>query len=1776
MSERCELQRRLEKGDCQRDIVLFSFVLVGISRTGTDADGLKRPALDAAVKRAVAAEAGSGVSPDCISLAAFASEPVFVREAKQFGRGADESDRGSENDGLLKVSQSVEAGAWPQSIGDEGSPSTAARSTVLIRCMLAPAGSVRTGEVASLLRKKLGLPLAGPGTASSGPLVDRIAKELAVAKDLEVLAGHAVKVTDVSSPEVRSASLPDLRLDKRHGIPTKVFRLFDDLKVLEDSWVIAGINDHRTTGPLDAEEIVWSLQKVADVCKDPQLEKLFMLTIANLLQKDRRSCHRWAATIAPSNLRQLLCDNPVRRQICAKACGVYEQQSQLQMYAAECKLCVALALAAADSMKRWSEEMEPEDKAWLADAAGKLASVPDMQPSQARSLWDRSACRFLVIDLVCRNSGSMDAAIAQLRRCPKDIICSRFKALWRDGSNKEGSFLYLFPHFVRKNECAASDAFVAILAASFASTEGSDLFGAVRAFLEDAEVPAIVRRDFLVSFVSVCRLPRQPMATRPRAKRWSFFKVADHNVEADEEFAVPSLVGIDILVFEVILRDFATRSADHLSGGSADSGAYRDLAELFEVLLLVTSGDVLWDWVQDKLTTDITIVEVARRFIYLVAWRHLSDALRSFAGSVRPAWYAEDLARGLVESSRLWSYDLVKVGKRFPDVAQQPTRRQVEDACQLLLMYFRLDFALGAGSTWRLMQTLEEGSGGLAVRLARLAPAGSSLRRALAEDVRRCYGWTALQTPEVESLLQYLGFYDPSFQKCLGNFITEMVVADKAAELTRIPAAPGMLASLLEAVAKLLGSPGGSGGLSGEQALLDIASSCCSHRVSQRLLRHVTEAVRSSHSVGCEFTLAHLLDCARELGKAGMLLAFKLERKGAPLSLLKSTEQAVQTLLRQHASGEWAAVFRTLDTVIFALEYMGKEDLQLAYDQFEAECASMQHDLLIELLACVKKIYRSPLAGDRPEIVPPNADISELIRRASPPLAKRVLWGNVGFEPADWQRVVEIAGAAAECMRRRYSVLMLPHHTQMITLLMFAIRACGARSMGVGGVRLPKTMLARVGTGEGKSLIIAMIASFVSKRGLRAHVINDNRVLSRRDFETNQALFAALGLSASTDRNDLKNKACQIVYCTGDDVEHSCLDELVEGNVEEYEEGLKEAVLIVDEVDGLIFDKGVVTPQSFEDSEFSDWVATWLGQLEMRGEIERDWDDFRQQGECTMRIQSEVTEAWQELARKREGVDYVIRGGTPYMLDPKTNLVREDTWGLWMEVLKRQRSDGAYPVKYKHTKAILCRLQCFMSYACIFGLTGSLGRKSEKEYLCEHYEAATFNVPFFLDTCRDERRESETELRRPLDIGDRIIVQSDYDHKDDCAIEFDCVKTRGLVGTIARRKCSQPEEFLVELSDCRTMWFKEACLERGRFQGKNRPMLVGESDMFADQNAQDIAIVDLAVAKCADVPVLILVKDPEAVARVATALRHRLGDDCGGEQRAVIELVHDPARPQEFLDLVQLATEPLAAMEADISHSGATGYVTGEMVEVGPWHGDGGSSGEANHYGEAATWRQAWRITVSTAEGGRGHDYRVIDPAIDDRGGLLLILTWVPWSEREWIQFLGRTARQDHVGQYAVLLNAEDEQVIAGTHDRQEGESSAMAILRHGEAQTCDLLRGKGSEVTKGRLMHKLTSRFWALHKVRKTTKRQDWDWKRLCENYLDFTADAIQHLFSSSVIPPKELVLGFAKMDKTALVRPGLTEKTCRSCSTVNIFPKPVAGHEMPTVRCGNCGATE
>lgn len=94
---------------------------------------------------------------------------------------------------------------------------------------------------------------------------------------------------------------------------------------------------------------------------------------------------------------------------------------------------------------------------------------------------------------------------------------------------------------------------------------------------------------------------------------------------------------------------------------------------------------------------------------------------------------------------------------------------------------------------------------------------------------------------------------------------------------------------------------------------------------------------------------------------------------------------------------------------------------------------------------------------------------------------------------------------------------------------------------------------------------------------------------------------------------------------------------------------------------------------------------------------------------------------------------------------------------------------------------------------------------------------------------------------------------------------------------------------------------------------------------------------------------------------------------------------------------------------------------------------------------ERGSYDNVYRVTVTEYWGGRGQDYRVKGRDVDDSGGLLVIATEIPVSEREWVQWKGRTARSDHAGQYAVVLCAGDEPCKSSSGKLAEHRATAAA-----------------------------------------------------------------------------------------------------------------------------------
>jgi len=660
--------------------------------------------------------------------------------------------------------------------------------------------------------------------------------------------------------------------------------------------------------------------------------------------------------------------------------------------------------------------------------------------------------------------------------------------------------------------------------------------------------------------------------------------------------------------------------------------------------------------------------------------------------------------------------------------------------------------------------------------------------------------------------------------------------------------------------------------------------------------------------------------------------------------------------------------------------------LTLAFEKFAAENAAIfgKDESLKSLAAEAQKIYNVPLVDMKQNI----AQLSTLDIRSK--LAERRNIGDIfgsgaKFDNKDWNFIIDIVTGAAESMKEKYSLPMLPHHTQLITLLMFAIQIC----LGPKDKDKPTTILARVGTGEGKSWIIGMLAAYVAKKGMTAHVVIDNQTLLERDYRSMSAFFKKLNLR--THKGSFKPEY-QVVYCSAMDIEFYFLEQMQLGKVSEI--AFRNCVMIVDEVDSLIVDENAYQSYVYDDQAGSDVCEWWSRQGKTAGSEVLDQCEPWQK-----KLIEKMKEAESEANSKVEGAHYAVDSKTSqiYALDEKTATVKRNAWFLWLEALRQQR-DSEHVIQFKNRQMVVCQKSCFNCYSFIFGLTGSLGTPAEMEYTKKQFNAQCFFVPPFLDTCLN--------MSRP------------------------------------HPKCIQQYA----------------------------------ADNPNDQLEKTISLVQKNVLK---VPIVVVCKNPERLNMVVAGLKSQLKSHVGGDKLGpgIIELLDMPGKEAEFQQLVELATLPITV--------------------------DG---------------KKAWRVTVTTAAGARGQDYQISDEIVDKNGGLLLILEYIPDSEREWIQFVGRTARHDHPGQYAVVLNRGEYTEALPSSVSKEDEAIETKVINHINGITANSLHSAEAKLERGVVMHENTGKFWAWFVNAKLSDAEKMDkfyeWVDLCDDFGDLTLESITGTF--------------------------------------------------------------
>eukprot|EP00929_Paragymnodinium_shiwhaense_P063269 TRINITY_DN3161_c0_g1_i1.p1 TRINITY_DN3161_c0_g1~~TRINITY_DN3161_c0_g1_i1.p1 ORF type:complete len:1982 (+),score=496.58 TRINITY_DN3161_c0_g1_i1:40-5946(+) len=1413
----------------------------------------------------------------------------------------------------------------------------------------------------------------------------------------------------------------------RHGIPTGVFKLIENNRLLEGC-------DLRSAA--ERNQVVWSMKECAPVFQEEQLE-LFFIWLASAMLSNRALAESFA-------------------QLCSSTAGNALSLSEMQG-----RPYLLVAWLAQDVLKQWAR-LEKVDRQFFHDAAPRLMqssawSVFTLEEMQ--SMLDRIQGRWIMIDKSIRYREAQ-LAMYFLRKTPFQILRMNWETTAADGTATKVTFFDHYESFVTFGFAEAAEDLVDRLVDSFRQM-CFDPMEALRSFMTASEDPGRCRRDFLVAFVSSWNIKDNDLSSKGSEKKIKestspqsgatsksgrslsgmFFpwpkmtKTPSQPALQEEEPSTPRgaprlSVDFGVVFLELVLNDFALRTRYHsLTNVTC-------IQEMLEASLLFCSEESVQTWANRVSPGG---ADVARRLLDTVGYAHIAEVLRMAAGRGLKFEYKEEDIGPVLKGTKKWAHEHTKT--RFFFDRDRRTDKVLE-CVQLLRMYIKLDVALQGTTLGKFGLLLEDDSylpesqrveDCMAACINKIAPPSSLARTLICKDLQTVMCPSAMPQEALSKLLSYAGFFDQDFQGFLRD---HDAVSSVVASLKTSPD----FILLLSAVVKIISIKGVQSKQSSHAVILDVAYMSSVRNITLQFTRKVCAAVLKRGPAdflpegadGVGFSIASFHECIIRLQLASDVIDFKSRAHNEDHKLIDNVNGVVDMFLAASPC-TWETNLGSLDTIVFFLEYMGKEDLGLAYEKLdndidralkeapnqEEKTKQMQ---LKSLLKCVKSMYTQPLVTlDVSKIGElRNHDIASAIVNGAKRLEHEVQWCGVTFTPADWEDIVEVAALTAAAMRERFNLLMLPHHTQMITLLMLGIRAC-ANNLKT----LPKTMLARVGTGEGKSWIIGMLAAFVVKRGKRlgtgqrAHVVIDNTTLKSRDFDTVSLFFSKLGINASKKEDHLHDPSYQVVYCTGAEIWSQVRLRQELGQLREFEKTLSNVVLILDEVDGLIIDGDANIQYMYPDDTLGSYADHWLRLLEngFNPDEPKTADElFTQELKVAFK---KVEDAYYTAKDAEKGRDFEWRGGYMYMVDKSTGMIKVGWWDLWYEIRYWIDTNWQGSVTYKCIKSILCKKHCFTSYSCILGLTGSLGQMAEQDFLSTHYNAVVFNVPYFLDTCR---RADGSEQGKP-------VVKS---------------------------------------------------LNRGDIIQPNEEMQIQ-------------AVVNMAAAKCKDVPVLIIAKDQSRLEDVTQRLRDRLGEDVGSVNDAsvgggdrVLKLLQDPGNPERFVKLVDTATQP--------------------------WAPPGGHPKKGE---------KMWRISVTTAEGGRGHDYRVVDPAVDEKGGFLLILMWVSWSQREWVQFLGRTARQDHMGQMAVFLNGQSQEVFEVENsgvDVKNGDQVVQAILAAGDEKMkakCDKV---GNHIERGTLMHKQTAMYWKQYNSDESTSTmQENVWRKLCRDYLldDWSTAAIKRDFN-------------------------------------------------------------
>jgi len=667
-----------------------------------------------------------------------------------------------------------------------------------------------------------------------------------------------------------------------------------------------------------------------------------------------------------------------------------------------------------------------------------------------------------------------------------------------------------------------------------------------------------------------------------------------------------------------------------------------------------------------------------------------------------------------------------------------------------------------------------------------------------------------------------------------------------------------------------------------------------------------------------------------------------------------------------------------LFTMLYFLEFLEKENQEKCRREFSKKLLELKGEKgpgvkkISQWVEEVSKSYTDDAA------LLQGADLEDVINKDAMQVINAMCSDQRRDQCKPLGVLYNIFCSLAKAWQQKFDVLAVPHHTQVFALLVFE-KFLEAADPNV------QTLIGQVGTGEGKSMLIAELAALCAMRGKKVHVVGTDSKLVLRDYESFRELFKMLNLHSlvCSDRDDLEENdisksitdEADIVYC-----EPKHVESFYAGKARRGELGstvYQNRVLILDEVDALVVDQA--PSQQFvydiswreiplangDQTTISEYVSALLNYLIKEG-VDKNEDDLP----AHIRPPAPVAEGAQPTEQRQifdeargllKGViewdkkpteefrifegDFKLENGVNLkgkFVHMINKMPRTDANSNFCEVLRLHeacKNLADYPMRWFQKLFVMSKPRVFRQYQNIMGFSGTIGNEKEQRFFRDSYGAEFFLVPPFLSTCVD-KADPTKELFHTANWAARESVGLMYD---------------GIL--------------------------------EGRTQG---PLVV-----VKDTTKQYDCVKGLAQKARQNVPVLIIAKDTSQCEDFVKRLRREIGAFADDAIRSLSQNDYD-RNPSLYKESLKKSTKAMGA-------KGKTIY----------------------------------RITVTDPSGARGTDYQMRDEEPDRLGGLMLIVLHIPLSERDWVQYKGRTARQKWRGQYCAVLQAPDYvELEAFAHDK--------------------------------------------------------------------------------------------------------------------------------------------